>query len=91
MDQAELRRPALLWAVAAGVLADALVRVPGRPGLNVALWALGGVAVLAVLLRRRADPRRGSHAGWSGARSVSPLRSRCAMPKHWPCSACSPP
>jgi hypothetical protein len=52
----ELRRPALLSAVALGVLADGLVRVPGRPGLNVALWALAGVAVLFVLLRRRSDP-----------------------------------
>jgi hypothetical protein len=52
----ELRRPALLWAVALGVLADLLVRVPGRPGLNVALWALTGVAGLVVLARRRADP-----------------------------------
>ena len=54
--RAEMRSPALLWAVALGVLADALVRVPGRPGLNIALWALGGVAVLVVLLRRRSDP-----------------------------------
>jgi hypothetical protein len=52
----ELRSAALLCAVALGVLADALVRAPGRPGLNVALWAVAGVAVLAVLLRRRADP-----------------------------------
>jgi hypothetical protein len=52
----ELRRPALLWAVALGVLADLLVRVPGRPGLNVALWALAGVAVLVVLARRRGEP-----------------------------------
>lgn len=54
--RSELRSAALLWAVALGVLADALVRVPGRPGLNVALWALAGVAVLVVLLRHRADP-----------------------------------
>jgi hypothetical protein len=52
----ELRRPALMWALGLGVLADALVRVPGRPGLNVALWALAGVAVLVVPLRRRSDP-----------------------------------
>jgi hypothetical protein len=51
-----LRRPALLWAVALGALADALVRVPGRPGLNITLWALVGVAALVVLLRRRSDP-----------------------------------
>lgn len=51
-----LRRPALLSAVALGVLADPLVRVPGRPGLNIALWALVGVGMLVLLLRRRSDP-----------------------------------
>jgi hypothetical protein len=51
-----LTRSALLCAVALGVLADVLVRVSGRPGLNVALWAAAGVAVLVVLLRRRAEP-----------------------------------
>ena len=51
-----LRSPALLSAVALGVLADALLRAPGRPGLNLALWALAGVVVLAVLLLRRSDP-----------------------------------
>lgn len=50
-----LRRPALVSAVALGVLADALLRAPGRPGLNVALWALVGVVVLVVLLQRRSD------------------------------------
>jgi hypothetical protein len=54
--RAELRSPALLCAIGLGVLADGLVRTPGRPGLNVALWALAGVAVLLVLLRRRSDP-----------------------------------
>lgn len=54
--RAELRSPALVCAVALGVLADALVRVPGRPGLNITLWALVGVAVLVVLRRRRSDP-----------------------------------
>jgi hypothetical protein len=54
--RAKLRIPALLCAVALGVLADVLVRVSGRPGLNVALWALAGAAVLVVLLRRRTDP-----------------------------------
>jgi hypothetical protein len=52
----ELRSPALLWAIGLGVLADGVVRVQGRPGLNVALWALAGVAVLALLLRRRGEP-----------------------------------
>lgn len=32
------------------------MRVPGRPGLNIALWALVGVGVLVLLLRRRSDP-----------------------------------
>ena len=51
-----LRRPALIWAVSLGILADSLVRVAGRPGLNVALWALVGVVVLVMLLRRRCVP-----------------------------------
>jgi hypothetical protein len=61
--RAKLRSGALLGAVTLGVLADALVRVPGRPGLNVLLWALGGVAVLVVLLRRRSD-RASREARW---------------------------
>jgi len=48
-----LRHPALLGALALGVLADLLLPVPGRPGLNLTLWALAGVAVLAWLMRRR--------------------------------------
>lgn len=40
-------------AIALGILADLLVRVPGRPGLNVTLWALAGVAVLWRLSRER--------------------------------------
>ena len=51
-----LRKPALLAAVALGIWADGLLRAPGRPGLNIALWALAGVAVLVVLLQRRSDP-----------------------------------
>jgi len=51
-----LRSPALLAALGLGLLADALLRAPGRPGLNIALWALVGVAVLVVLLQRRSDP-----------------------------------
>jgi hypothetical protein len=39
-----------------GLLADLLVRVPGRPGLNVLLWALAGTAVLWLLSRRRQVP-----------------------------------
>lgn len=53
--RAELRRPALLSALALGVLADLLVRTPGRPGLNIALWALAGVGVLVALDRRRVE------------------------------------
>jgi hypothetical protein len=54
--RADLRGRALLGAVSLGVLADGLVRVQGRPGLNVALWAMAGVAALVVLLRRRSEP-----------------------------------
>lgn len=52
----ELRSQAIWWAVGLGMLADAIVRTPGRPGLNVTLWALAGVAGLVVLLRRRTEP-----------------------------------
>jgi hypothetical protein len=45
-----------MWAVALGLLADALLRTPGRPGLNAALWALVGAVVVVMLLRRRCDP-----------------------------------
>lgn len=51
-----LRGPVLIGALSLGLLADLLVRVPGRPGLNVALWAAAGVAVLIALLRRRTGP-----------------------------------
>lgn len=51
-----LRRLALPGALGMGVLADALVRAEGRPGLNVALWAVSGVALLLMLLRRRGEP-----------------------------------
>lgn len=43
-------------ALLLGLLADLLVRVPGRPGLNVALWAVAGTAVLWMLSRRRETP-----------------------------------
>jgi hypothetical protein len=51
-----IRDIALAGAVPLGLLADQLVRVDGRPGLNVALWALAGTAVLWLLSRRRETP-----------------------------------
>src|SRR5688500_7646598 len=44
---------ALGCAALLGLLADQLVRVPGRPGPNVALWAVAGAAVLWLVSRRR--------------------------------------
>jgi hypothetical protein len=80
---ASLRSGALLGAVALGVLADALIRVPGRPGLNVALWAIAGVAVLVVLLRRRSQPAswesRGLMAGALGFAGVLVVRDADAL------------
>jgi hypothetical protein len=46
----------LACALVLGLLADQLVRVPGRPGLNVALWAVAGTAVLWLLTRRLEMP-----------------------------------
>ncbi len=54
--RARLRTPALLSALPLGALAELIIRVDGRPGLNIGLWALAGVAVLAMLQRRRAEP-----------------------------------
>jgi hypothetical protein len=54
--RSDVRGVALLSALALGVLADLLIRAPGRPGLNVALWALAGVLVLALLVVRRGRP-----------------------------------
>jgi hypothetical protein len=80
---ASLRSGALLGAVVLGVLADALIRVPGRPGLNVALWALAGVAVLVVLLRRRPEPAsweaRGLVAGALGFAGLLMVRDAGAL------------
>jgi hypothetical protein len=42
--------------VALGLLADLIIRVPGRPGLNVTLWAIAGTAVLWLLARQRETP-----------------------------------
>jgi hypothetical protein len=52
----KLRGMALAWALVLGLLADLLIRVGGRPGLNVALWALAGTAVLWLLARQRQAP-----------------------------------
>ena len=49
-------RDIALASLLLGLLADQLVRVPGRPGLNIALWALAGTAVLWMLSRRRETP-----------------------------------
>ena len=55
-----LNRPvrdiAFACALLLGLLADQLVRVPGRPGLNVALWAVAGTAVIWLLPRSRETP-----------------------------------
>jgi hypothetical protein len=51
-----MRRPALLSALTMGLLADVLLRVPGRPGINLTLWALAGTLVIVLLLRQRSDP-----------------------------------
>ena len=50
-------------AILVGVLADLLVRVPGRPGLNVALWAMAGAAVLW-RLSRDGDARVSRETRW---------------------------
>ncbi len=47
----------VFWcALLLGILADALVRVEGRPGINVALWAVIGAAALWLISRKRATP-----------------------------------
>lgn len=51
-----LRDVAFLVALLLGLLADQLVRAPGRPALNVALWALAGTAALWLLSHRREAP-----------------------------------
>jgi hypothetical protein len=83
LRSASLRSGALLGAVVLGVLAEALIRVPGRPGLNVALWAISGVAVLVVLFRRRSEPAsweaRGLVAGALGFAGVLMVRDADAL------------
>ena len=51
-----LRNAAFPCAILLGLLADLLLRAPGRPGLNVLLWALAGGAALAWLGARRGPP-----------------------------------
>lgn len=53
---ARIRELALGGALLLGVLGDALVRVDGRPGVNVLLWALAGAGALWLLSRRRGTP-----------------------------------
>lgn len=49
-------RQIALACLTLGLLADQLVNVPGRPGLNVALWALVGTAMLWLVSRHRETP-----------------------------------
>ena len=52
-----MREMALAGALFLGLLADRLVfSVPGRPGLNVTLWALAGTTLLWLLMQRRETP-----------------------------------
>lgn len=53
MSMAAARRAALLLALDLGILGDYLLRVEGVPGLNLALWAAGGVAAVVALRQRR--------------------------------------
>jgi hypothetical protein len=55
---ARLHRRVIVFAGALllGVLADALLRVDARPGVNAALFALAAAAILWVLARRTATP-----------------------------------
>ena len=55
-SESRLRGMALPLAVVMGVVADVLVRVSGRPGLNLALWAALGTGVLVMLFRLRSEP-----------------------------------
>ena len=50
------REMAIVCAVILGVLADLLIRVQGRPGINITLWALAGVACLVIISSRRDQP-----------------------------------
>jgi hypothetical protein len=52
----EMRRWVPVSALGLGILADQVVRAPGRPGVNIALWAIAGSLVLWFLSRRRIVP-----------------------------------
>ena len=54
--QARTRDIGFACALLLGVLADLLIRVDGRPGVNVALWAFAGIGVLWLLARRGNHP-----------------------------------
>ncbi|HEV8365683.1 MAG TPA: DUF4173 domain-containing protein [Gemmatimonadaceae bacterium] len=56
MLKRSIRDTALVGALLLGLLVDQVVRAPGRPGLNFALWAVAGTAVLWLLSRRRENP-----------------------------------
>ena len=49
-------RDVALTSLLLGLLADQVVRAPGRPGLNVALWAVAGTLGLSLLSRPRETP-----------------------------------
>ncbi|HEX6693889.1 MAG TPA: DUF4173 domain-containing protein [Longimicrobiales bacterium] len=51
-----LRDHALPAALLLGFLADQVLRAPGRPALNITLWALAATALLWIVSRRRAAP-----------------------------------
>jgi hypothetical protein len=55
LQKSRVRQIALPCALL-GLLADQLVRVNGRPGVNVALWALVGTAMLWFVSQRREPP-----------------------------------
>lgn len=54
--KAPVRQSAIAGALLLGLLADQLVRVPGRPGLNVLLWAMAGTAGLWIVSCQRHTP-----------------------------------